>query len=83
MTARSTKNSTPKRGFSRGVKMEAVDQEIEILKKMSPAQKLRSAGLLYWSARQLKKAWLNRLHPDWSSSRLEEEVKKAFLYART
>ena len=63
--------------------MKETNRQDESLKKMSPSRKLEVSTLLYWSARQLKKAWLMSLHPDWSQKQLEEETKKAFLYART
>jgi hypothetical protein len=39
--------------------------QIEIFKKMSPAEKLKLSMRLYWSARQLKASWLRQQHPDW------------------
>lgn len=62
---------------------DASSKQEEILKKMSPARKLEVAQQLYVSAFQLKKAWLENQHPDWSQERLEEETRKIFFYART
>ncbi len=39
---------------------------------MTPQAKLKVAMNLYWSARQLKTAWLTHLHPDWSKQQIEK-----------
>jgi len=53
-----------------------------ILRAMSPAQKLRAAERLYYSARQLKAAALRAQHPEWSDEKIRRVVREAFLYAR-
>ena len=50
---------------------------------MSPAQKLRAAERLYYSARQLKAAALRAEHPDWTEETIRQAVRKIFLYARS
>ena len=55
----------------------------DILRQMTPEQKLSAAMDLYWSARELKAAWLRKLHPDWSDAQIEEAVKEAFSNAHT
>jgi len=57
--------------------------QINIYRSMTAEQKLHIANRLYWNARALKAAWLRRKHPDWPEEKVQEEVKKAFLYART
>ena len=59
------------------------DEAQRILRAMSPAQKLRAAERLYWSARQLKAAALRAQHPDWSEEEIQRAVREAFLYARS
>jgi hypothetical protein len=54
----------------------------EIVRAMSPAQKLRAAERLYYSARQLKAAALRAEHPDWNDEAIRRAVRKIFLYAR-
>ena len=54
----------------------------DILREMTPEQKLMAAMDLYWSARSLKAAWLRKLHPDWSDEKIEKAVKEAFSNAR-
>ena len=55
----------------------------KILQAMSPAQKLRAAERLYYSARQLKAAALRAKHPDWTDEAVSEAVRQIFLYARS
>ena len=61
-------------------KMNAETQRI--LRAMSPAQKLRAAERLYYSARQLKAAALRAQHPEWSDETIRQAVREIFLYAR-
>lgn len=55
----------------------------KVLQAMSPAQKLRAAERLYWSARQLKAAALRAQHPDWTEEAIQQAVRQIFLYARS
>ena len=57
--------------------------QAQIFTKMSAEKKLEIATQLYYSARELKAAGLRQAHPDWSEKKVQEEVKKAFMYART
>ncbi|MGA1529805.1 MAG: hypothetical protein ACO398_03570 [Kiritimatiellia bacterium] len=50
---------------------------------MSPAKKLAVAASLYRTARRLKVCALKKQHPDWSESRVEQEVREIFIRART
>jgi hypothetical protein len=63
--------------------MECRDAQYEILKKMSPQQKLEASMNLYHSARKLKAAWLSQLHSDWSEEKIKQEVREAFVNARS
>jgi len=58
-------------------------EERRILQAMSPAQKLRAAERLYYSARQLKAAALRAQHPDWTDEAIQQAVREVFLYARS
>jgi len=53
-----------------------------ILQAMSPAQKLRAAERLYYSARQLKAAALRQEHPDWTEEAVQRAVREIFLHGR-
>ena len=55
----------------------------EILRKMTPQQKLEAAMNLYYSARELKSAWIRQLHKDWSDQQVEDAVMEIFVNART
>ena len=59
------------------------DEALRILREMSPAQKLRAAELLYYSARRLKAAALRAQHPEWTENDVNRAVREAFLYGRT
>jgi len=53
-----------------------------VVQAMSPAQKLKAAERLYFSARQLKAAALRAQHPDWTDATIQHAVREVFLYAR-
>ena len=53
----------------------------EIYRKMTPEQKLRVSLALYDSARALKKAAVQKQHPDWEDEKILQAVRKAFLSA--
>ncbi len=55
----------------------------EILRKMTPTQKVRLAMRLYYSAWGFKTAWLKDIHKDWSDNQIEQEVKRIFTNARS
>lgn len=59
------------------------DEALRIIREMSPAQKLRAAARLYYSARRLKAAALRAQHPEWTESDVNRAVREAFLYGRT
>lgn len=54
----------------------------ELLRQMTPEQKLITAMKMYWAARALKAAALRSFHPDWTEARIQEEVRWAFLTMR-
>lgn len=53
------------------------------LRRMSGAQKLRTAFGLYWSARKLKAARFRVQHPDWTEEEVQQKVKEIFMHAVT
>ena len=58
-------------------------EQKRIFRAMSPAEKLRIAQELYYSARRLKAAALRSWHPEWSEEEVQRKVREIFLYART
>lgn len=61
---------------------EPSDVQTEIFRRMTPEQKLRAAMRLYWSARELKAAWLRTEHPEWTEAQVSAAVREAFLFHR-
>ncbi|MCF6269704.1 MAG: hypothetical protein L3J41_08340 [Melioribacteraceae bacterium] len=52
-------------------------------KGFSPEKKLDLSMQLYHSAKELKRAALKQFHPDWDDEKINEEVRRVFLHART
>ncbi len=55
--------------------------QTDAFRAMTPAERLEAAMQLYASARELKAAALQALHPDWSVEQLRRAVREAFLFA--
>ena len=55
----------------------------EIIRAMTPAQRLRTAHGLYETSRDIKAAAFRKFHPDWTEAQVQTAVREAFLYART
>jgi hypothetical protein len=58
-------------------------EQIEAFRRMPPERRLALAEQLYWSARELKAAWLRVQHADWSDEQVSREVTRIFLHARS
>ena len=58
--------------------MDSCSVQDEIFKKMSAQQKLEVAMSLYYSAKELKSAWLRQRHTEWSDEKIEQAVREAF-----
>jgi hypothetical protein len=58
-------------------------EQIAILRRMTPERRLALAEGLYWTAREMKKAWLRAQHPGWSDEQVSREVTRIFRNART
>ena len=63
--------------------MESNEKQYEYLKRMSPEQKLEASMNLYYSAKELKYAWLSQLHSEWSDQKIKQAVREAFINARS
>jgi hypothetical protein len=62
---------------------QASPEQIKILRAMPGERRLLLTEQLYWSARKMKAAGLRALHPDWPDERVNAEVTRIFLHART
>ena len=60
--------------------MDLTQAELEIFKKMSPADKLRRIASMYLQAKEWKRAALKSQHSDWSQQQVEDCLKEVFLY---
>jgi len=49
--------------------------------KYDSQQKLEAVHNLYWTARELKAAFIRSTHPSLSEKEVQDKVKKIFLYA--
>jgi hypothetical protein len=58
-------------------------EQIEALRAISGEDRMRLAEQLYWSARKMKAAGLRSQHPDWPEERVNTEVTRIFLRARS
>jgi len=57
--------------------------EINRFKDFSPEKKLDLSMQLYYSARELKRAALKQFNPEWNDTKIDKEVRRIFLHART
>ncbi len=58
-------------------------EQLTIYRRMSPQRRLALAEGLYWTAREMKAAWLRAQHADWSEAQVLREVTRIFSNART
>jgi len=57
--------------------------QLEGLRRMSPARKLRMVAELYEAGIKLRAAGLRLAHPDWPQERLEQEARRSLSHAGT
>ena len=62
---------------------QASPEQVAIFRRMTPARRLALAEQLYWSARELKAAWLRSRHTGWTEEQIAREVRRLFTHART
>ena len=62
---------------------ESTRLQLEALRRLTPEERYRASRGLYWTLRRHKAAFLRSLHPDWDDARVEAEVRRIFLHART
>lgn len=59
---------------------ELTPEYIATLRRLTGAQKLRTAFQLYWGARKVKAAHLRQQHPDWNEEQVQQRVKEIFMH---
>ncbi len=59
---------------------ELTPEYIATLRRMTGAQKLRTAFQLYWGARKIKAARMRQQHPEWSEEQVQQRVKEIFMH---
>lgn len=57
--------------------------QLDALRRMTPEQRYRASREFYWTLRRHKAAFLRSVHPEWDDARIEDEVRRVFLHART
>lgn len=57
--------------------------QLEGLRRMTPAEKVRMVCALYETGIRLRVAGLRMQHPDWPAERLDFEARRSLLYAGT
>jgi hypothetical protein len=62
---------------------QAAPEQFEIFRRMTPERRLALAEQLYWTARELKIAWLRQQHADWSDEQIQRETTRLFTDAGT
>ena len=55
-------------------------EEIEIFRRMQPADKLRLIAAIHMQAREWKRAAFRAQRPDWTDEKIVRRVKEIFLY---
>jgi hypothetical protein len=68
--------------FSQAHHIDSERSRLLLVGAMSPARKLEIATQLYWAARDMKRAGVHRLHPDWTDEQIESAVRDIFMHAR-
>jgi len=58
-------------------------EQLDVLRRLSPAQRYQVSRDLYWTLRKHKRHFLAELHPEWSEDRIDAEVRRIFLNARS
>ncbi len=63
--------------------MEFNKEQCDILRSMTPEQRIMAFLALCRSARKIKAGALRQFHPDWSESQLNMALRESFLHARS
>jgi hypothetical protein len=55
-----------------------LERQQELVRAMTPEQKIRASEALYRAAWDLKAAWLRGQHPDLSETQIQDAVRRLF-----
>ena len=55
-----------------------LDRQTQLIRAMTPEQKLRASEALYAAAWDLKAAWIRSRHPELSESEIQDQVRGLF-----
>ena len=58
-------------------------EQFAIYRRLTPERRLALAEGLYWTALEMKAAWLREQHPDWPADQVAREATRIFSNART
>ncbi len=59
--------------------LRAGELQSELIRKMTPGQRLSTALALYKTAWEIKKSGLRSLHPDWTEDAIEARTRRVFV----
>jgi len=59
--------------------LKAEELQKELIRKMTPGQRLSTALALYQTAWEIKKSGLRSLHPDWTEDALQARTRRVFV----
>lgn len=62
--------------------MKLMKTQLDIVRAMTPGERISAAMRLYWTARRVKEAALRAKHPKWTDAEIRRAVNESFLYAR-
>jgi hypothetical protein len=62
--------------------LSVMERQLEVLRAMTPEQKVRASEALYLAAWDLKAAWLRSQHPELPEAEVQEMVRRIFRDAR-
>ena len=73
----------PRSRHTQSTAADLTPEYLATLRRMTGAQKLRTAFQSYWGARKVKAARLRQQHPDWSEAQVQQRVKEILMHGLT
>lgn len=66
--------------FEAAAPHDATRYDAEIIRRLTPVERLRMTAQLYHQARDWKRAAIKAQHPDWPEEQVEALLRKVFLH---